>query len=99
MTTGPTDVMNVERGEYDWTSATKDIALMTRLTLREASALTSELGVTDLVPYDVVMRLVDLVNATAGGRIGEALRVLLTGDDRPLWQVFTERRARAEGSN
>lgn len=91
MTTGPTDKMNVKRDQYDWTNATKDIALLTSLTLSEASKLTYQLGYTNLVPYDAVPRLVDLIDAKTGEGIGEALRVLLTGDDRPLYEIHAER--------
>lgn len=96
MSTGPTDRMNVEHDAYDWTNATKDIALLTRLTLNDASRLTYQLGFTDLVPYDAAPRLVDLINATTGEQIGEALRVLLTGDARPLYEIHAERRRAGE---
>lgn len=85
----------VKREDYDWTHATKDIALLTHLTLHEASKLTFGLGVTDLVPYDAVPRVVELVNAEGGQAIGDALRVLLTGDNRPLYEVMEERRKAA----
>lgn len=98
-TNGPTDYINVERDAYDWTSATKDLALVTRLTLTEASALTHQLAFTDLVPYDTVMRIADLINATTGEGIGRALRILFTGDARPMWEIATERRKAAEAGD
>jgi hypothetical protein len=39
-----TDMVDVGRDDYTWHHATKDLALMSRLTFREASAVTYELG-------------------------------------------------------
>jgi hypothetical protein len=82
---------DVSRESYTWTEATRDIALLTRLTLTEASKLTFQLSSTTLIPYDAAPRIIALIKAESGEAIGDALRVLLTGDERPLYEVMDER--------
>lgn len=65
-----------ERDEYDWSDAAKDIALLTNLTIGEATAVTAELR--DLLhPYDSVLSLVALFESVSPVRAARALAQLL----------------------
>lgn len=85
------DTDDVSQASYTWTEATRDIAFSTRLTLHDASKLTYRLAPTGLDPYAAVPRIIDLIKAESGEAIGDALRVLLTGDERPLYEVMADR--------
>jgi hypothetical protein len=65
-----------ERDKYNWSDAAKDIALMTDLTLAEASSAVEE--VRDLLhPHDSLVSLVALFEAKSPTRQARALARLL----------------------
>lgn len=68
---------------YTWSEATRDLALGTPLTLREAGDVTWELRDTSLAPYDALPLLVRLFSETTAASRGAALAGLLTSPGKP----------------
>jgi len=66
-----------DRDEYTWRDATSDLALATRLTLREASAITIALQEVDVHPYDAFPHLRTLFDEGPIGARADALKALV----------------------
>jgi len=66
-----------DRDDYDWSDATKDLALLTPLTLPEAGQFIWHLRKTQLHPYDAFPFLVTLSSSPSLKVKGESLAALI----------------------